>query len=41
MATTSKDAPRKQAKRFANKSLKAIRRQYHIKTPKGQRGGRR
>lgn len=42
MATTSKDAPRRQAKRFANKSLKMIRRQYHVIIPrnKGRRGGK-
>ena len=42
MATTSKDAPSRQAKKFANKSLKAIRRQYHVIIPKnkGRRGGK-
>ena len=43
MATLSKDAPSKQAKKLANKSLKMIRRQYHVVIPKnkGRRGGKR
>jgi len=43
MATLSKDAPSRQAKRLANKSLKKIRRQYHVIIPKnkGRRGGKR
>jgi len=43
MATTSKDAPSRQAKKLANKSLKMIRRQYHAIIPKnkGRRGGKR
>jgi len=43
MATTSKDAPSRQAKKLANKSLKMIRRKYHVVIPKnsGRRGGKR
>ena len=43
MATTSKDALSRQAKRDANRSLKMIRRKYHVVIPKnkGRRGGKR
>lgn len=43
MATTSKDAPSRQAKSLGNKALKIIRRKYHIKTSKnsGRRGGKK
>jgi len=43
MATLSKDAPSRQAKRLANRALKKIRRQYHVVIPKnkGRRGGKR